>query len=291
MENDPTEFEPVQLSDQTEVKIPVASRSFDPDHPTKDSQLTPMLNDNPVVTPLDDSFTLDPEVVSDLVEIQRLRNLVGDVPGDMFVNQILLDYHHSETNLEQCRDMLFSILRESEVYPFDVECELKKRINTRGVSLPSKLAYDIHSLVAIMEGEDISMLKDMLSTSKKPSRKPSVRATQSAKGSDPQTHSQCKAELSQLKSVVTSLQSDILLIKQRQSAAETRHESDIKSFKKEFCEKFVKIQILVKIHFNLTYCLLSKSKVSRKIVMIVTLNPFRKNSLKLKTLVKLTTMQ
>lgn len=102
---------------------------------------------------------------------------------------------------------------------------MTRRMDTRsGDRAAVKLAYDIHTLLSVIKGMDLSIMKDLISNSKRNNnRKTSVsQALQSC---------QCKAEIVNLKEIVTSLQSDLLLVKQRQAATENIRYKDSSEFK------------------------------------------------------------
>lgn len=72
----------------------------------------------------------------------------------MFVNRLLLNEASCEVTLDKYRSVLFEELKESEEFPFGLQCELKRRVHTRnGDTVPVKLAYDVHSLMSVIEGE------------------------------------------------------------------------------------------------------------------------------------------
>lgn len=156
--------------------------------------------------------SISPDTEADLAELHLLQTWLNELPRDLFVNKLLLDYSKSETKLEHSRQMLFNILGGSEDFPFHVNSELKRRINTRnGDSADVKLAYDIHTVLTVVEGEN--------------SRKSSAVPTIAVRHND---KCQCKEEITHLKSTVASLQADILLIKQRSSVSENTRIDDMK---------------------------------------------------------------
>lgn len=181
-------------------------------------------------------FDNSENVETDLVEYNRILALHRDLPGDMFVNQLLLDYHQSETNLDHLRITLFEMLKNTEDFPFELDSELKRRVNTRqGEPIVAKLAKDIHTLISVIEGEDSSCLKELISSGKRQPRTGSLsknsgiapNVTQSG-----QVNCNCSAELKQLKEMVVALQADLLLMKQRQAGTENLRNSEIIEIKK-----------------------------------------------------------
>lgn len=229
------ELEPVSLDDHTEVKIPYVNNCVAPSVSDQNISLsvTPM-NFNPNQCHL---FNQTDNTGADLIEYNRILTLMRDLPTDMFIDQLLLDYHQSETNLDHFRIMLFEMLKNTEEFPFDVESELKRRVNTRqGETLASKLAKDIHTILSVIEGADASCLKDMISTGKRSARTASLSRTSQLIPVDTESQNRsekcvCSAELHQLKELVATLQADMLLVKQRQAGTENLRNTEIKELK------------------------------------------------------------
>ena len=89
------------------------------------------------------------------------------MPSYSFVNRILRDYGSSERKLEEARSILSHTLRESDDFPFGLQAELKRRVTTRkGDTLVYKLALDIRTLISVLEGEDYSTMKDLISSAR-----------------------------------------------------------------------------------------------------------------------------
>ena len=105
---------------------------------------------------------------SDLREFHRLEILFRELPCVLFVDRVLRDYSASESDLEHTRAMLFDTVREDDDFPFGLQAELKRREYTpKGDTVSVKLTNDIHTLLRVIEGgDDVSILKDMLSTSR-----------------------------------------------------------------------------------------------------------------------------
>ena len=91
--------------------------------------VSPMLNSNKVVST--DNESTNETVYPDLMEYGRLKALTKDLPSDLFVDQLLIDYSYSTDKLENTRHMLFETLRSSEDFPFGEHCEMKRRVMTR----------------------------------------------------------------------------------------------------------------------------------------------------------------
>ncbi len=121
------------MDDNTEVKVPVTS-SYVSRCQDLSFSVSPMAFDPNCEKDQTDELSYPG---ADLVEYHRLIKLLHDFPTDMFVDRLLIDYRQSETDLEQTRTMLFELLRESENFSFDVNSEMKRRVNTRqGDSAP-----------------------------------------------------------------------------------------------------------------------------------------------------------
>lgn len=145
-----------------------------------------------------------------------------DLPKDLFITSIIQDYAFSEQDLDATRSLFFESLKSHEDFPFHVDSDLKKRVLTRRCDpITVKLAHDIHSLLSVMEGEDYCILKDMISSSKRRtmSQTPSasVEPNSCSQGST-RSNCHCQNDVSLLKDTVSSLQAEILLLKQSVNA-------------------------------------------------------------------------
>ena len=218
-----TDFEPVYINENTEVKVPIMAQPISPSDCTSSITISPTPSTTNYCTPIDEYES------ADLNEYHRLLKLVRDLPSTLFVDRILMDYHQSESDLEKSRLMLFDVIRESEDFPFDINCELKRRITRQGDSAAVKLANDIHTILTAADGGDISCVKELISTgSRRTSRLSSVTKQPIRAHSPSTTHTcACDAEVKILKDTVTSLQADMLLIKQRNAATENIRNTSI----------------------------------------------------------------
>lgn len=221
------ELEPAALSDNTEVKVPLT--------PSEPQSGTLSLNVSPVVftpnRPISQISKIDVSIYpgADLVEYHRLLKLFRELPADMFVDRLLLDYNQSESDIEQARMMLYELVRESDDFPFDVDSDPKRRVNTRqGESAAVKLSRDVHTLLSVVEGADTSCMKDMISSSKRSGRPSSISSLGKRATSLAPDKCNCQAEVKQLKDLITGIQADMLLMKQRQAATENLRNSEIK---------------------------------------------------------------
>jgi len=134
----------------------------------------------------------------------------------MFINRILQDYSHCVEKLEHTRSLLYDTLRSEDEYTYSQEANLKRRVTSWRGSAAAKLACDIHTLLTMLNGEGCASIKDMVSNSKKPRRRKSVArpaATESSVNCSVE-NCKCKAEIDILKETVSSLQADMLTLKQ-----------------------------------------------------------------------------
>ena len=123
--------------------------------------------------------------------------MIRNLQSDLFVDQILIDYSYCSGTLDQTRNMLFETLRGSSDFSFGNNCELKRRVMTRsknGNSIAVKLANGIYKLLMAIGGGDVSMVKELISSSKKSSR--SVPSSSLGKHSMNPIISTCSAEMS-----------------------------------------------------------------------------------------------
>lgn len=194
------EYEPVSLNENTEVKIPVQTiDEFD-------------INGEP-------SYTNSGECESDeqyLEDYDRLSALYRQHPTDTFVHTVLRIYASDEEKLDSIRLLFFSALRENDDFPYNINSELKRRVSTRrGDPVCAKLAKDIHTLVSVLEGEDYSCLREMISNTK-PRLNSQVLTNQTQAR-------QSMNDVAVLKDAVSLLQADVLLLKQKVTTNEQLH--------------------------------------------------------------------
>ena len=101
------------VCENTEVKVPFnQSQILDADLDLIDVSVTPMLtNTNRTAVevlsgesvPSTPAALLNEDEDTDMVEYCRLAKLADDLPSDMFVNQLLVDYGNCDIKLEQTR--------------------------------------------------------------------------------------------------------------------------------------------------------------------------------------------
>ena len=136
-----------------------------------------------------------------------------DLPTDMFITYLI------QPDLDVTRVLLFESLKTHDDFPFDLECDLKRRVFTRRGE-PVKLSHDIHTLVSVMEGEDFSVIKELISSSKRRTVSQSINAPPSnGRHDNAQNNCQCRNDMTVLRDTLTSVQSEMLLLKQSVNAA------------------------------------------------------------------------
>lgn len=166
----------------------------------------------------------DSEGIEALTEYTALDELHRFLPRDMFVTQIIHDYASSETDLERIRLKYFEHLKRVHAnFPFGNDAEIKRRVHTRsGEPVTFKLAQDIHTIIDVAEGGDISELKPLLSASR--GRKSSVsvnaRARHTVEVNGQNQPCTCGTELVALKGVICDIQADLVMLKQSYHASE-----------------------------------------------------------------------
>lgn len=104
-----------------------------------------------------------------------------------------------------------------------MDSELKKRVFTRkGAPVPFKLGSDIHAVLSVMEGEDYSVLKNMISMSKRRTM-PQAHAPGSSQQSDCsgriRSNCKCRNNIAVLQDTVSAIQAEMLMLKQSVNAS------------------------------------------------------------------------
>lgn len=197
----------------TDVKIPYISTQMS-ENDIPNAQQPPVSQEENYPTPSEN-------------EINQLLVLFRGLPRDMFINRILVNYASCEVKLENARVNILERLKEVEVYPYAVQCELKRRLHTRtGESVPTKLAQDIHTLLSVLDGGDYGDIKDLLSNGKL-QRSYSVTATP-LRSTRMNEHA---AEIELLTQTVNNLKSEILYLKQTQIGTEEVRTHQIQTLK------------------------------------------------------------
>lgn len=231
-----TSAPPVSCVSTTEDNPEVMSPVFMPDTGcgTEQNGVSSVLHSPSCIIEMDvpAPFTAIPTTIpqqndcqSHLIEYNRLLELFRQLPGDLFVSRILKDYGSCESDLDQTRYILYESLRESEDFPYPVMSDLKKRVYTRkGEPLCVKLAHDIRTLLAVIEGDDYSVMKDLISSSR---RKSLIKI----EGTDklPAINCTCSQDVAILQDSVSTLKSEILMLKQCFKANDSMRSTQIKT--------------------------------------------------------------
>ena len=156
-----TELTPVQMSENTEVKVPVVSSypTNGQSYPTNGQQFSIKTEDSFSEYPTESFVMYDSNDVQfgpNLTESHyvQLQNLFRGLPKSMFIQSIKKNYASCEVRMEEVRSCLFMYLKETDGFPYP-DCQMKKRIETRnGVSLSDKLAADIQTMMSLCDGGD-----------------------------------------------------------------------------------------------------------------------------------------
>ena len=99
--------------------------------------------------------------------IHNVLQLFRQLPKDMFLSQILSDFHSDEMDLKELRNTLFSELKTLADFPFPIGSELKRRKKPKiGESTAVKLCNDVYVLASVFEGASFDDMKELLSISK-----------------------------------------------------------------------------------------------------------------------------
>ena len=163
--------------------------------------------------------------------VDVLIKMFHDLPRDIFVNQLLRDLYSCESSLEHMRDQLFDRVKELHDFPFGTQCSLKKRVQTRhGDPVAVKLARDVHTVLSVLEGGEVSDLRDLVSSSRqRMQRSQSISYSSYRREENPQDQCKCKAVVKELHDSVSGLAGDVLTLKQRLNEVERLREQQMKS--------------------------------------------------------------
>ena len=203
----------------TDVKVPYTSLSQLSENDIPNAQRPPILlqtlennvSNSQQPDSQEEMYPTPPEM-----EISQLMVLYRGLPKEMFINRILVQYASCEVKLENARFNILERLKDMEDFPYGLQCELKRRLHTRtGESVPTKLAYDIHTLLSVVDGADYSDIKDLLSNGKS-QKSQSVSATP-MRSNRPNEHA---AEMELLSQIVNNLKAEVLYLKQTQVETE-----------------------------------------------------------------------
>lgn len=93
-----------------------------------------------------------------------------------------------------------------------------------------KLAYDIHTLMAIVEGGDCTDMRDMIHSNRGQSQGPRSQST-SGVGNSTVMPCEYSSEIKELVQSMNTVKADVLNLKQKTVAVETARLSEIKTLK------------------------------------------------------------
>ena len=220
----------VSLSDTQESHIECAQRPSPLEISISSRQLVRVSPDN-----VDRVYN---DIVQSSSASVKLTEMYRDLPKELFLSQILNDYHSDEMELYNLRNKLFYELKCLEEFPFAPGSDLKKRKHTRaGEGVAMKLCRDIYVLTSVVDGAPFEDMKDLLSISKLPSHNQSVCGD-----TNPDFRSQVEdksksnggdVELSLLRSIIANVQADVLQLKEVNKSLKEEFYKDMKVVKDE----------------------------------------------------------
>ena len=168
----------------------------------------------------DGNIYVENSVYNSLVALYR------GLPKEMFINRILLNEASCEVKLGEMRSSLFEHIKETEDFPYGLQCMLKRRVCTRNSdSVAVKLAHDIHTLMAVLEGAEYSDMRELLSSGSGRSQRTQSTANDTIVTSD------YSVEIKVLTDSVNTLKADMLHMKQTQTAVEVTRSKEINTIK------------------------------------------------------------
>lgn len=232
-----TELTPVVLEssdgEQTEVKVPCPAASNPSHYPASAATSQPPEDVTATLQNCNDGAESDQsddvaDFFTDNAEYRRLQSLFRGLPKEMFVNRILLNEASCEVKLGEIRSNMFEQLKEVDDFPYGMQCMLKRRVATRnGDSVAVKYAYDIHTLVSILEGGEYSDIREMLSSSK------SQRSQSFNSVANVTTNTSCEyaTEIKSLTDSMNNLKADVLNMKQKQIGIDQSRSEQISNLK------------------------------------------------------------
>ena len=159
----------------------------------------------------------------------QLQILYRGLPKEMFVGRILRNEASCVVTLESHRSELFELIKECDDFPYGLQCDLKRRVHTRnGDSVATKLACDIHTLMAVLEGGDFCEPKDLIGSGK---GQRSQSQSQSGVCNMTLNPCDCASEIKALTENMNNLKASLLNVQQTQLATETTRSSQIQNLK------------------------------------------------------------
>ena len=156
------EYEPTMSDDNTECKVLLDHKSMnEQNQPGEDDLDLPVTIPDPSIP--DDPFYSDPF----FSEYNKLVQYFNELPEGMFITRLIVEYKSSEPDLETTRQLFFEAVKSHEDFPFGVQAELKRRVQTRRGEPPvNKLAHDIYIMLTVFDGADYKNMKEMISQGK-----------------------------------------------------------------------------------------------------------------------------
>ena len=163
---------------------------------------------------------------NDNIVYNGLVALYRGLPKEMFINRILLNEASCENKLGEMRSSLFEHLKETDDFPYGLQCQLKRRVCTRNSdSVAVKLSQDIHTFMSVLEGAEYSDMRELLSSGSGRSQR-----SQSSPNDTTITYDS-SSEIKILSDSVNTLKAEVLHLKQTQTALETARSKEIQSMK------------------------------------------------------------
>ena len=163
--------------------------------------------------------------------IHNVLQLFRQLPKDMFLSQILSDFHSDEMDLKELRNTLFSELKTLADFPFPIGSELKRRKKPKiGESTAVKLCNDIYVLASVFEGASFDDMKELLSISKY-----NQDSTQNdaicIDSSDTSVSCKHDSDIAFFRSMLTTIQADVFTLKQENKSLREDYREELKSIK------------------------------------------------------------
>ena len=171
------EYNPLQMSVNTEVKVPLVSVDCDNTvNGENEGWLNHSCNNDDIYgdgqrveTEVHDScsasfFSVDELDLQNYAEYISILKLYRELPRDMCVVEIMSKFGSSESDLG--RNNYFNHLKSTcSNFPYSPDVELKRRMSTRtGDPVALRLAQYIYSIVEVTDGGDPVLIKGMIST-------------------------------------------------------------------------------------------------------------------------------
>ena len=163
--------------------------------------------------------------------VQNVLQLYRQLPKDMFLNQIISDYHSDEMELKELRNTLFSEIKCLAEFPFPIGSELKRRKKPKiGESTALKLCNDIYVLASIFEGAPFDDMKELLSISKQ-NYDNTQNETICIDSSDTNTSCSHDSDIALFRSMLTTIQADLFSLKHENKSLREDYQKELKSIK------------------------------------------------------------